>query len=356
MQETKKAVLTLEDGTTFEGFSFGYDKPCAGEVVFSTAMTGYPESLTDPSYSGQILVTTYPMLGNYGVPPRSDDNVTDTYFESDKIHCEAIICQDYSWDYSHWQASRSLSEWLRDEKVVGLYGIDTRALTKRLREKGSMLGKIVIEGGDDIEFHDPNKENLVARVSCKEIAEYGKGDKTVVLVDCGVKYNIIRCLVNRGVKVVRVPWNYDFNQLVYDGLFISNGPGNPDFAEETVENLRRAIEQDKPICGICMGNQLLSKAAGAKVYKLKYGHRSQNQPVMKIGTTQCFVTSQNHGFAVDAGTLSNDWEPLFVNMNDETNEGIRHRSKPFFSAQFHPEACGGPTDTEFIFDDFIKLL
>lgn len=356
MQETKKAVLTLEDGTTFEGFSFGYDKPCAGEVVFSTAMTGYPESLTDPSYSGQILVTTYPMLGNYGVPPRSDDNVTDTYFESDKIHCEAIICQDYSWDYSHWQASRSLSEWLRDEKVVGLYGIDTRALTKRLREKGSMLGKIVIEGGDDIEFHDPNKENLVARVSCKEIAEYGKGDKTVVLVDCGVKYNIIRCLVNRGVKVVRVPWNYDFTQLVYDGLFISNGPGNPDFAEETVENLRRAIEQDKPICGICMGNQLLSKAAGAKVYKLKYGHRSQNQPVMKIGTTQCFVTSQNHGFAVDTTTLGSDWEPLFVNMNDETNEGIKHRSKPFFSAQFHPEACGGPTDTEFIFDDFIKLL
>lgn len=356
MQETKKAVLTLEDGTTFEGFSFGYEKPCAGEVVFSTAMTGYPESLTDPSYSGQILVTTYPMLGNYGVPPRSDDNVTDTYFESDKIHCEAIICQDYSWDYSHWQASRSLSEWLRDEKVVGLYGIDTRALTKRLREKGSMLGKIVIEGGDDIEFHDPNKENLVARVSCKEIAEYGKGDKTVVLVDCGVKYNIIRCLVNRGVKVVRVPWNYDFTQLNYDGLFISNGPGNPDFAEETVENLRRAIEQDKPICGICMGNQLLSKAAGAKVYKLKYGHRSQNQPVMKIGTTQCFVTSQNHGFAVDTTTLGSDWEPLFINMNDETNEGIRHRSKPFFSAQFHPEACGGPTDTEFIFDDFIKLL
>lgn len=239
---------------------------------------------------------------------------------------------------------------------MGLYGIDTRALTKRLREKGSMLGKIVIEGGEDIEFRDPNKENLVARVSCKEIMEYGKGGKTVVLVDCGVKYNIIRCLVNRGVKVVRVPWNYDFTQLNYDGLFISNGPGNPDFAEETVEHLRRAIEQDKPICGICMGNQLLSKAAGAKVYKLKYGHRSQNQPVMKIGTTQCFVTSQNHGFAVDAGTLGNDWEPLFVNMNDETNEGIKHRSKPFFSAQFHPEACGGPTDTEFIFDDFIKLL
>lgn len=356
MQETKKAVLTLEDGTTFEGYSFGSDKPCAGEVVFSTAMTGYPESLTDPSYSGQILVTAYPMLGNYGVPPKSEDNVTDTYFESDKIHCEAIICQDYSWDYSHWQASRSLSEWLRSENIVGVCGIDTRALTKLLREKGSMLGKIVIEGGDDIEFHDPNKENLVARVSCKEIVEYGKGDKTVVLVDCGVKNNIIRCLVRRGVKVVRVPWNYDFSQLEYDGLFISNGPGNPDFAEETVEHLRQAICQDKPICGICMGNQLLSKAAGAKVYKLKYGHRSQNQPVMRVGSTQCFVTSQNHGFAVDTETLGADWEPLFVNMNDNTNEGIRHKNKPFFSAQFHPEACGGPTDTEFIFDDFIKLL
>ncbi len=356
MQETKRAVLTLEDGTTFEGKSFGYDKPCAGEVVFSTAMTGYPESLTDPSYSGQILVTTYPMLGNYGVPPKSEDNITDPYFESDKIHCEAILCQDYSWDYSHWQAKRSLSEWLKDEKIVGVYGIDTRALTKILREKGSMLGKIVVDGCGDICFHDPNKENLVAKTSCKEIIEYGKGDKTVVLVDCGVKYNIIRCLLNRGVKVVRVPWNYDFTQLVYDGLFISNGPGNPDFAEETVANLRKAIMQDKPICGICMGNQLLSKAAGAKIYKLKYGHRSQNQPVMKIGTTNCYITSQNHGFAVDTETLGEDWEPLFINMNDNTNEGIKHKSKPFFSAQFHPEACGGPTDTEFIFDDFIKLL
>lgn len=240
--------------------------------------------------------------------------------------------------------------------MVGVCGIDTRALTKRLREHGSMLGKIVIEDCGDTDFKDPNTENLVAKTSCKEVMEYGEGEKTVVLVDCGVKFNIIRCLVNRGVKVVRVPWNYDFSTINYDGLFISNGPGNPDFAEETVANIRKAIEGDKPICGICMGNQLLSKAAGAKIYKLKYGHRSHNQPVREVGTNRCFITSQNHGFAVDNRTLGEDWEPLFINMNDDTNEGIRHKTKPFFSAQFHPEACSGPTDTEFIFDKFIELL
>ena len=255
MRQTRKATLILEDGTIFEGRSFGYEKPCAGEVVFSTAMTGYPESLTDPSYSGQILVTTYPIIGNYGVPPRNGDAKMCEHFESEKIHCEAILCQDYSWDYSHWQADRSLSDWLKEEQVVGVCGIDTRALTKRLREHGSMLGKIVIEGCGAIDFKDPNIENLVAKTSCKEVMEYGEGEKTVVLVDCGVKFNIIRCLVNRGVKVVRVPWNYDFSTIDYDGLFISNGPGNPDFAEETVVNLRKAIEGNKPICGICMGNQ-----------------------------------------------------------------------------------------------------
>lgn len=356
MRQTKKAVLTLEDGTTFEGKSFGFEKPCAGEVVFSTAMTGYPESLTDPSYSGQILVETYPIMGNYGVPAKNGDDNMCEHFESNRIHCEAILCQDYSWEYSHWLATRSLEEWLKEEKVVGICGIDTRALTKKLRESGSMLGKITIEGCGDTEFCDPNTENLVAKTSCKSIIEYGSGEKTVVLVDCGVKYNIIRCLVNRGVKVVRVPWNYDFTTIDYDGLFISNGPGNPDFAEETVNNIKKAIEIGKPICGICMGNQLLSKAAGAKVYKLKYGHRSHNQPVREVGTNRCYITSQNHGFAVDDKTLGTDWEPLFVNMNDGTNEGIKHKTKPFFSAQFHPEACSGPKDTEFIFDKFIKLL
>ncbi len=356
MRQPKLATLVLEDGTTFEGKSFGYEAPAAGEVVFNTAMTGYPESLTDPSYEGQILVTTYPILGNYGVPPCGTKDKVSEYYESDHIHAKAIVAQDYSWEHSHWQADRSLSEWLIQEKIPGIYDVDTRALTKHLREKGSMLGKIVIEGGEDIDFYDPNLENLVAKTSCKEPEVHGEGEKTVVLVDCGTKHNIIRCLTKRGVKVIRVPWNYDFTQIPYDGLFISNGPGNPDLAEETVQLIRKAMKTGKPICGICMGNQLLAKAAGAKTFKLKYGHRSHNQPVRLVGTETCFVTSQNHGFAVDSDTLPEDWEPMFINMNDGTNEGIRHKTLPFFSAQFHPEASSGPKDTEFIFDKFISML
>jgi carbamoyl-phosphate synthase small subunit len=256
-------------------------------------------------------------------------------------------------------ATRSLADWLKEEHIPGIYDIDTRALTKHLRDCGSMLGKIVIEGCDDVVFYNPNAENLIALTSCPELKVYeaSKPDaKTVVLVDCGIKHNIIRCLLHRGVKVIRVPWDYDFTSIPYDGLFISNGPGNPDFAEATVANIRRAIAIGKPICGICMGNQLLAKAAGAKTYKLKYGHRSHNQPVRRVGTNSCYITSQNHGFAVDTATLPADWEPLFINMNDGTNEGIRHKSLPFFSAQFHPEASSGPRDTEFLFDEFIDML
>jgi carbamoyl-phosphate synthase small subunit len=234
--------------------------------------------------------------------------------------------------------------------------VDTRELTKVLREKGSMLGKIIPEGKHIDKIEDPNLINQVDVVSCKEIIKYGSGHKKVVLVDCGVKHNIIRCLLNRGVEIIRVPWNYDFNKIEYDGLFISNGPGNPDLCQEAVDNIKSAMNGTKPIFGICMGNQLLAKAGGAKTFKLKYGHRSHNQPVRMAGTERCFITSQNHGYAVDNETLGSDWEPLFINMNDGTNEGIKHKSKPFFSAQFHPEASSGPTDTEFLFDDFIKLL
>ena len=219
-----------------------------------------------------------------------------------------------------------------------------------------MKGKIVFKGANEIEFYDPNIENQVAIASCKEVLTYGNGEKKVVLVDCGVKHNIIRSLLKRNVTVIRVPWDYDFNQLEWDGLFISNGPGNPDFCEETVKNIRKAMEGSKPICGICMGNQLLSKAGGATIYKLKYGHRSHNQPVKMVDSTQCFITSQNHGYAVANASLSAEWEPLFINLNDGTNEGIKHKTKPFFSAQFHPEACSGPTDTAFIFDLFIEKL
>lgn len=357
MEIQQKAKLILQDGSCFEGFSFGSKKQTAGEVVFNTAMTGYPESLTDPSYEGQLLVTTYPILGNYGVPSAEvKQSDISEYFESSKIHCSAIICQDYSWNASHWLATRTLDQWLREENIPGIYGIDTRALTKLLRSKGTMLGKIIFEGEPDIDFRDPNEENLIDRVSIKEIKEFGGEGKHVVLVDCGTKYNIIRCLLRRGVRLTVVPWDYDFNNMDYDGLFISNGPGNPDFAEATAANIRKAFNKEKPICGICMGNQLLGKAAGAKVYKLKYGHRSHNQPVRMVGTDKCFITSQNHGFAIDSDTLDNDWEPLFINMNDSSNEGIRHKNKPFFSAQFHPEASSGPKDTEFIFDEFIKLL
>ncbi len=359
MSETrKKATLILQNGRRLEGWSFGYDAAASGEVVFSTAMVGYPESLTDPSYSGQILCVSYPLIGNYGIPPEEfDENGLCTAFESEKIHVRGLIISDYSEKYSHWDAVKSLDEWLKEQKVPGIFGIDTRELTKMLREEGAMLGKIVPEGvSEDFPYYDPNIDNQVAIVSCKEVREYGNGDKTVVLVDCGVKHQILRCLISRGVKLIRVPWDYDFNTLEWDGLFISNGPGNPSLCGKAVEHIRVALQGDKPVCGICMGNQLMSIAAGAKTFKLKYGHRSHNQPVRMCGSDRCFITSQNHGFAVDSDTLPSQWVPYFINMNDGTNEGIRHISKPFCSAQFHPEASSGPVDTEFLFDEFIASL
>lgn len=356
MQSDKSVQLILDDGTVFEGKSFGAEKANAGEVVFSTAMVGYPESLTDPSYLGQILVVTFPLVGNYGVPDNTFTDGISDFFESEKIQVSGLIISDYSHEYSHWNAKKSLGEWLKENDVPGIYGIDTRQLTKILREKGSMKGKIVFSNPDEIDFIDPNIENQVAKSSCKEVITYGNGEKKVVLIDCGLKHNIIRSLLKRNVTLIRVPWDYDFNQLEWDGLFISNGPGNPDFCEETVKNIRKAMEKGKPICGICMGNQLLSKAGGATTYKLKYGHRSHNQPVRMVGTNKCFITSQNHGFAVSNSSLGEEWEPLFVNLNDGTNEGIKHKTKPFFSAQFHPEAASGPTDTDFLFDMFIEKL
>ena len=358
MDTPRKVKLVLQNGRTLEGWGFGYDGPCDGEVVFSTAMVGYTESLTDPSYSGQILCITYPILGNYGITEmETDADGLLKGFESEKIHIRGLVVTDYCEEYSHWDAVKSLGDWMKEFKVPGIFGIDTRLLTQILREEGSMLGKIV-PADDDAPFEvaDPNKENQVAKVSCKEIIRYGSGDKKVLLVDCGVKHMILRNLVRRGVEVIRVPWDYDFNQLEWDGLFISNGPGDPVHCSVTVDNIRKAMQTGKPICGICLGNQLLGIAAGASTYKLKYGHRSHNQPVCQAGTTKCYITAQNHGYAIQEGTLPADWEPYFINMNDGTNEGIRHKGKPFFSAQFHPEASSGPEDTEFIFDDFISLL
>ena len=354
----KKATLRLEDGREFTGWSFGFEGPSQGEIVFSTAMVGYPESLTDPSYSGQILCVSFPLVGNYGIPEEQPNaEGLCTRFESERIHVRGLVISDYSEKYSHWDAAKSLDQWLKEQRIPGICGIDTRALVQLLRDEGAKLGAIVPEGFPvPATFADPNLENQVALVSCREVKRYGSGKKRVVLVDCGVKHQIIRCLTSRGVEVTRVPWDYDFNQLEWDGLFVSNGPGNPALCETTVRHLQVALQGNKPIFGICMGNQLLGRAAGGSTFKLKYGHRSHNQPVRLCGTDRCFITSQNHGFALDTATLGPDWEPMFVNLNDGTNEGIRHKTKPFFSAQFHPEASSGPVDTEFLFDEFISKL
>lgn len=357
----RKVTLQLSDGTEFHGKSFGYEQPVAGEVVFNTAMMGYPESLTDPSYAGQLLTMTFPLVGNYGVPPFTFDKQTGLpdFMESDRIYASALIVSDYSEQYSHWNAVESLGEWLQREKVPGITGIDTRELTKVLREHGVMMGKILFDDEpNNVPEADYEGVNFVDRVSVKEIVRYNEGaGRKVVLVDCGVKANIIRELIQRGVEVVRVPWNYDYTDMEFDGLFLANGPGDPDMCSEAVEIIRKQMSRSrKPICGICMGNQLLSKAAGATIYKLKYGHRGHNQPVRMVGTEKCFITSQNHGYAVDARTLDKDWEELFVNMNDASNEGVRHKENPWFSSQFHPEACSGPVDTEFMFDKFVETL
>ncbi len=352
MEKRLKIKLTLEDGTVYQGYSFGSPVAAAGEVVFNTAMTGYPESLTDPSYRGQILCLTYPLVGNYGAPARSEENDLLRFYESSSIHISGLIVSDYSFEYSHWNAEESLDSWLKRNKVPGVYGIDTRALTKRIREKGAMLGKLEPEG-ESIVFYDPNKVNLVAEVSTPTKKVYGSGKYRILLLDCGVKFNIIRHLLKRDTTIIRVPWNYDFHNEDFDGLFLSNGPGDPKMCTTSIENIRKSYTGSKPIFGICLGNQLMALASGADTYKLKYGHRSHNQPVIQVGTDKAYITSQNHGFAVDNKTLSSEWEPFFVNINDNTNEGMRHKSLPFFSTQFHPEASGGPTDTDYLFDEFI---
>ncbi|MEM4363778.1 MAG: glutamine-hydrolyzing carbamoyl-phosphate synthase small subunit [Candidatus Diapherotrites archaeon] len=353
------AKLVLENGLEFYGFSFGYEKSTSGEVVFNTGMVGYNESLTDPSYAGQILCFTYPLIGNYGVPKKVLENDLIKNFESHKIQVQGLVVNDYSYNYSHHNSSKSLGDWLKEEKIPGIFGVDVRELTKTLREKGTMLGKIIINN-EDISLYDPNKENLVSFVSIHKPITYGKHGKKVLLIDCGVKNNIIHSLLKRNVQVIRVPWDYDFfakdTALDFDGIVISNGPGDPKMCVATINNVRKAIEQEIPIFGICLGNQILALASGADTYKLKYGHRGQNQPSYIVGEKRCFMTSQNHGFAVNESTLQKDWLPWMRNANDNTNEGLRHKNKPFFSVQFHPEANPGPTDTAFIFDEFVKVI
>jgi len=348
------AKLVLFDGSEFQGTSFGYEQPKSGELVFSTGMVGYPESLTDPSYEGQILVSTYPIIGSYGVPDKK-------YWESDRIHVPGLIVSQYIDTPSHFQSKMTLGEWLKKEKIPGLVIADTRYLTQKLRDEGVQLAKIVFT--KDILFDDPNKKNLVNHVSTKKVIKNYLEDvrpqdnkkkiKTIVIIDCGVKQNIVRRLLARGVKVITVPWNYDIFTLKekIDGVVISNGPGDPKICDVTIETVKKILAKKIPLLGICLGNQILALAAGGDTYKMKFGHRGQNQPCIMVGTKKCYLTTQNHGFAI--GKIPKDFRPWFVNANDGTNEGIIHEKFPFMSIQFHPEATPGPTDTEWIFDEFL---
>lgn len=368
-KRTATARLVLEDGSEFVGWSFGKARSQAGEVVFTTGMTGYPQSLTDPSFRGQILVSTYPLVGNYGVPLDAgtggavlDERGIPVHFESERVQVSGFVVSEACDEPSHFAKEGTLSAWLERSSVPGVAGIDTRALTERLREHGVMRGKILVEGTRDVTFDSGDIAHPVAEVSPKEARTYGAGGTggkrapRIVLIDCGAKANILRCLVARNVEVVRVPWNHDLSGIDYDGVFLSNGPGDPKACGKTIATVRRLIAGKKPVFGICLGNQLIALAAGADTYKLPYGHRGQNQPCVEAGTRRCYITSQNHGYAVRGDTLPNGWEPWFVNGNDGTVEGVRSTAGPFSAVQFHPEGCPGPRDTEFLIDRFVAQV
>ncbi len=351
--------LILKDGRSFHGYAFGEISPRAGEVVFNTGMVGYPESLTDASYAGQILTLTYPLIGNYGVPSDArDSHGIPLHFESDRIQIAALVTADVSEYYSHHDAVSSLSGWLKSQGVPGITGIDTRALTKHIRCHGVMPGIIVPDGFDagSIGFIDPNETDLVGDVTRRQVDVYGDGDIHIVAVDCGIKNNIIREFLKLGAKLTVVPAGYDFTSIDYDGLFISNGPGDPENAGAVISHVRSALDDARPIFGICLGTQVLALAAGGATYKLKFGHRGQNQPCTDTDTGRCYITSQNHGFAVDAASMPTEWKTWFTNANDGTFEGLRHESKPFSAVQFHPEAKCGPVDTEYLFKRFVDQV
>lgn len=339
--------LILQDGKIFSGTNFGAPFSNSGEVVFTTGMTGYPQAFTDPSFGGQILVMTYPLIGNYGVPDKS-------LWESDRLQIHGLIVSDYIDTPSHFQSKQSLGAWMKKNNIPGLVIKDTRALAQHLRDNGAMLGKIKID--KDIKQFDPNAINIVAQVSTKKVWEEGEGDKTVLLIDCGAKRNIQRCFIKRGVKTITVPWDYDpfENGLKFDALFISNGPGDPKIVDKTIKTIQKSLDLKLPTLGICLGNQLLALAAGGDTYKMKFGHRSQNQPCLQTKTSRCYITTQNHGFAV--GDVPKGFSPWFVNANDKSIEGIISDKHPFMSVQFHPEATPGPMDTEWIFDYFLEQV
>lgn len=352
-----KRYLILEDRTVFKGEAFGADCEVSGEVVFSTGMVGYPEDLTDPSYKEQILVLTYPLIGNYGVPSYQKDKFS---FESRSIKINGLVVATYIDEYSHWQAIYSLDKWLKKEGIPAISGIDTRLLTIKLREKGTMLG--ILQNSDNlqqIKFTDPAKTNLVAKVSIKKPQILGSGKRKILLLDCGVKQGIIDNLLLRGMAIYQVPWDFNLEEnqsFDFDAVVISNGPGNPKKISKTIETVKILLKRRVPILGICLGSQILALASGADTYKLKFGHRSCNQPVRLVNTNQCYITTQNHGYAIIPESLSQDWLVWYTNLNDNTIEGIKHKKLPFMAVQFHPEGRPGPEDTNWIFDEFIKTI
>nr|MDO8079813.1 glutamine-hydrolyzing carbamoyl-phosphate synthase small subunit [Candidatus Freyarchaeota archaeon] len=374
LETERKAVLALEDGSYFVGTGFGATGKVHGEIVFNTGMVGYPEVLTDPSYHGQILVLTYPLLGNYGVPSL---NVFDRwkipkFFESGSVKVNGFVVHECCDKPHHWESTQTLSEWLEKENIPGLQGIDTRMLTKKLRVHGVMLGvlEVFAEGiepnldrliKEARQVPDPNKLDLVADVTCKEPIIYdNEGRKRVVVIDCGVKNNILRELLAYGVDVIMVPYNFSADELTEykpSGVVITNGPGDPKKVQDTIATVNTLVEDNIPVMGICFGNQILSLACGGDTYKLKYGHRSQNQPCIDLKTGRCYITAQNHGYAVSQESLKDTGlEEWFLNVNDKTVEGVKHKRSNAFSVQFHPEHTAGPVDTRYLFELFLKML
>jgi carbamoyl-phosphate synthase small subunit len=347
--ELKAGSIMLETGETFAGLvPVSQTKACFGEVVFSTGMVGYVESLTDPSYAGQILVFTYPLIGNYGVTPPSG-------WESSKIHAKGVVMCEMAPHYSNYSALQSFAAWLEEQNIPYITGVDTRAITKRLRTHGVIPGAIVNDSHLPAKFEDFSSVNWVKEVSIKEPVTLGSGDKLIIVVDCGIKENIMRCLQEYPVRLKRVPYDYDYSQEAFDGVFISNGPGDPKHCQTTISILQKVLARQKPVFGICLGTQLMALAIGADTYKLPFGHRSHNQPCINQETERCYLTSQNHSYAVDEKTLPADWRVTFRNLNDQSVEGIEHQSLPFFSVQFHPEAAPGPQDTQWLFKKFYDL-